>query len=166
MTIRHLSTFGRPALVALLVWAGALGATVRAQAPSPAANALTQHPSLYKVDSVEFRLAPGEGMEYKYRMEKGASMVYTWTATGTVDYDMHSEADGAPKGTADSFDMGTADRGHGSYTAPFSGIHGWFWENKGQSEVRVRLASAGFYSSAQEFRKNLRQPYVLKDVQP
>ena len=158
----------RSILVSFFVSGAAAVASLNAQTPSApaAANALTPHPGVYKIDSVEFKLAPGEGMEYKYRMEKGGSMVYTWKATGQVEYDMHSEADNAPPGTAESFAVGMADQGHGSYVAPFPGIHGWFWQNKGQQEISLKLTSAGFYSSAQEFRKNLRQPYVLKDVQP
>ena len=38
------------------------------------------------------------------------------------------------------------ERGHGSFTAPFSGIHGWYWENFGTTPVTIQLMSAGFYS--------------------
>ena len=31
-------------------------------------------------------------------------MVYSWTATGPVIYDFHSEPEGAPAGYAESFD--------------------------------------------------------------
>jgi hypothetical protein len=168
MDTRYRSAIGTAAFVGLLVAAGQLIASGQTPPPTPPSKfteaSITQS-GVYKVDSVEFKLAPGEGMEYKYRIEKGGTLVYTWRATGPVEYDMHSEADGAPKGTAESFGVGTADRGHGSYTAPFPGIHGWFWQNKSQQEISLKLTSAGFYASAQEFRKNLRQPYVLKDVE-
>jgi hypothetical protein len=40
----------------------------------------------------------------------------------------------------------------GTLMAPFSGIHGWFWENTGDRPVTVTLASAGFYTLSHEFR--------------
>ena len=45
--------------------------------------------------TVTFKLGPNEGLEYKYRMEKGASMVYAWTSTGRVKFDFHGEPQGA-----------------------------------------------------------------------
>ena len=75
-------------------------------------------------------------------------------ATRAVAYDFHSEPDGAPDGYAESFDRQSSDRAQGTYTAPFAGIHGWFWENPGAGEVTITLMTAGFYSSAIEFRDN------------
>jgi hypothetical protein len=167
MRTRFMPTIGHAVLVAVLTVGGTAGTTLDGQTTRPGPEgALLHQPAVYKVDTIEFKLAPGEGMEYKYRIEKGGSMVYTWKATGQVEFEMHSEADGAPKGTADSFAVGTADFGHGSFTAPFPGIHGWGWQNKGSQEVTLRLTSAGFYSSGTEFRKGLRRPYELKDVVP
>ena len=40
----------------------------------------------------------------------------------------------------------------GTLTAPFPGIHGWYWENTTDKEVTVTLKSAGFYNLAHEFR--------------
>ena len=42
----------------------------------------------------------------------------------------------------------------GTLTAPFSGIHGWYWENQTDGEVTVTLSAAGFYNMSHEFRKN------------
>jgi hypothetical protein len=114
-------------------------------------TAITSEPEGYKTDRREFILGPYQSVEYKYRIEKGGSMVYSWEATGKLSYDFHSEPDGAPAGYAESFDKQEQSRGHGTYTAPFSGIHGWYWENPTLSEVRISLLSAGFYSGAREF---------------
>lgn len=103
-------------------------------------------------DEIRFVLAPFESVEYKYRIERGASMLYSWRATGEVLYDMHSEPDGAEPGYAETFDRGRSDHGNGTYVAPFPGIHGWFWENRGSDDVSLVLTSAGFYSGAMEFR--------------
>ena len=42
----------------------------------------------------------------------------------------------------------------GTLTAPFSGIHGWYWENPGNAEVTVTLSAAGFYNMSHEFKKD------------
>ncbi len=39
-----------------------------------------------------------------------------------------------------------------TYSAPFSGIHGWFWENRGTGAVDIDLVTSGFYDHAIEFR--------------
>jgi hypothetical protein len=114
-------------------------------------------------DAVTFTIAPGQGMEYKYRMEKGASMVYAWTATGKVGFDFHGEPQGAPKGYAEGYQMGEGDRAAGSFFAPTSGIHGWFWENLTGSEVTVTVKSTGFYASAIEFSASGQKPHELAE---
>jgi hypothetical protein len=104
-------------------------------------------------ESVDFVIAPGEGMEYKYRLEKGEALLYSWSATAPVNYELHAEPDGAPRGYAQSYEKKNATpQASGTLTAPFSGIHGWFWENTTDQPITVTLKSAGFYSLAHEFR--------------
>ena len=38
----------------------------------------------HHVDSRELKLAPNEGLEIKYNMKKGAGLIYSWTASGTL----------------------------------------------------------------------------------
>jgi hypothetical protein len=104
-------------------------------------------------ESVDFAIAPGEFVEYKYRLEKGEALLYSWKATGRVNVDIHAEPDGAPQGYAESYEKKDGvTEGAGTLTAPFSGIHGWYWQNQGNAEVTVTLASAGFYKLSHEFR--------------
>ena len=116
------------------------------------------HRSSYRLDRRTFVLAPEGWVEYKYRLEEGRSMVYSWTASHWVRSEMHSEADGAPEGTAEFFEVEeqTLAR-HGSYVAPFPGIHGWYWLNETDDTVTVTLDAAGFFSTSAEF---------LEDVAP
>ncbi len=107
----------------------------------------------FQQESVDFKLAPREGMEYKYRLDKGEALLYSWSATGPVDYELHAEPDGAPAGYAQSYEKKSASSGaSGTLTAPFPGIHGWYWENKTDKEVTVTLKSAGYYNISHEFR--------------
>jgi hypothetical protein len=127
----------------------------------PGANTAQTVP--LKQDTVTFTLGPREGMEYKYRMEKGASFVYRWTSTGKVNFDFHGEPEGAPKGYAESYQMGEGERASGSFFAPTPGIHGWFWENLTDKPITVTLSSTGFYASGIEFSAKGQTPHTLPD---
>lgn len=110
-------------------------ATVQQKAPQPEAA--------WK-DVTQFVLKPGEGIEYKLKMEKGAKALFDWTVEGgTVNYDTHGDG----FGRSISYEKG---RGvptkQGELIAAFSGNHGWFWRNRGQVNVSVTLKTAGDYS--------------------
>ena len=108
----------------------------------------------FQAETVDFAIAPGKYVEYKYRLQKGEALLYSWKATGRVNVDVHAEPDGAPRGYAESYEK--RDRviqGSGTLTAPFSGIHGWYWQNQGDSAVTVTLTSAGYYKLSHEFRE-------------
>src|SRR6266550_155020 len=107
----------------------------------------------FQQESVDFKLQPREGMEYKYRLDKGEALLYSWKATAPVNYELHAEPDGAPRGYAQSYEKGAAtSQASGTLTAPFPGIHGWFWENTGDQEITVTLTTAGYYNMSHEFR--------------
>jgi hypothetical protein len=135
----------------------AAGAEVDAAAAAPAtvtpglAGPVFPRPYEWRVDQRQFTIAPGTGMEFKYELDRGATMVYSWKATGFVDYDFHTEPDGQPSSASDSFDKGTSSQRRGGYTAPYDGIHGWYWENTSNRDVTVTLQTAGFYDEATLF---------------
>lgn len=124
-------------------------------------DGLSARDNAYRVDEVTFELDPGEGMEYKYRLEQDEPMVYSWTSSGPVRSEMHSEADGQAEGTAEFFEVIESSQGrNGTFTAPFPGIHGWYWLNLNEDEgVSVTVRSSGFYSYAMEFSDGSRQRY-------
>ena len=128
---------------------------------NPGPGALSESAQVQRLDHVAYQLAPFESVEYKYRLAHGAGLVYSWTATGEVTVDFHAEPDGAPEGFAESFRRGSHVTGAGTYTAPFSGIHGWFWENRGMTSVTVELSAAGFFTQVSEFRDGARIDTVL-----
>ena len=86
--------------------------------------------------------------------EQGQGFVYSWTASAPVHFEMHSVPDAAPSTFAETFEkLDDRPAGHGSYTAPFSGIHGWYWQNRTKEPVTLTFAAAGFFSNSQEFRR-------------
>jgi hypothetical protein len=115
----------------------------------PGAN--TPYPAAFKRDTVSFKLGPLQGLEYKYQLPQGGTMVYSWRSTGLVKFDFHGEPEGAPRGYAESYEMGEKESAAGAFYAPTAGIHGWYWENTTKNEITVTLTSAGFYTSGIEF---------------
>jgi hypothetical protein len=123
---------------------------------TPANNGIyTIQPGTYKVDTEEIGLHPGEGLEIKYHMQKGATLVFAWTADGPLQFEFHGEPDRKPKPNYfESYllDNKTGkDRFYGSFTAPTTGVHGWFWQNKTKKDVRMHLSVSGFFDSSKMF---------------
>jgi hypothetical protein len=140
-----------------LVELGATGQQIAALEASGgaalAATTLVAQDKAYKSESVDFSIGPRQGMEYKYRLDKGEALLYSWTSTAPVNVEFHAEPDGAPRGYAETYEK--TDRqttASGTLTAPFSGIHGWYWENTTDQPITVTLTSAGFYNISHEFR--------------
>lgn len=107
----------------------------------------------FEQETVDFTVTPGESVEYKYRLDQGESLLYSWTSTGPVNVEFHAEPDGAPRGYAQTYEKGQGrSEASGTLTAPFPGIHGWFWENLGDQPITVTLTSAGYYNLSHEFR--------------
>jgi hypothetical protein len=122
----------------------------------------------YKVDSEDLSLFPGDGVEVKYHMQKGAGMVYAWKATGNVMFEFHGEPDQKPNPDYfESYELDDKvgkDRSYGSFTAPTTGIHGWFWENKGDKPVDIHLTTAGFYDSAKMYAGDKPEELSIADA--
>jgi len=121
--------------------------------PAPGQTGVyTSQPKIYKVDSEDFSLMPGEGVEMKYHMQQGAGMVYGWKANGKLKFEFHGEPDQKPnKDYFESYELDDKvgkESSYGSFTAPSTGIHGWFWQNAGDKEITFHLSTAGFYDSA------------------
>ena len=116
----------------------------------------------WQFDSREYTLAAGEGMEIKYNMRKGAGLLYSWTASAPLAFEMHGEPDVKPagKGGTDYYESYELDdkagksESHGTFLAPSTGIHGWFWENKTDKPITLKLTSAGYFDWITENRKN------------
>lgn len=119
------------------------------------AGVYTPQSKIYKVDAQDFTLRPGDGVEMKYHLAKGAGMVYAWKANGKLAYEFHGEPDQKPnKDYYESYELDDKvgkESSYGSFIAPSTGIHGWFWQNKGDKDVDFRLMVAGFFDSAKMY---------------
>ncbi len=108
----------------------------------------------YQSDTAEFVLDGYDYIEFKYHLVQGAPMVFGWTASAVVVHDFHGEPDADPKNGVQSFDKSDKRSANGSLVAPFTGVHGWYWENPGADPVTIKVTSSGFYSAAVEIKSD------------
>src|SRR5580765_3292025 len=96
-----------------LLQLGVTGQEVRALT-ADAGKGATQAPIIvaqergFHEETVEFTIAAHQFMEYKYRLDKGKALLYSWKSTSPVNYELHAEPDGAPRGYAESYEKGQA----------------------------------------------------------
>ena len=120
-------------------------------AETTTADALSAQYEVHKSDEVEFILEPFQSLEYKYLMDQGNALVFSWQADGGLYFDLHAE-NITVEDYEESYAAGDATGDQGAYEAAFNGMHGWFWENRTFEDVTLRLSTAGFYVSATEYR--------------
>ncbi len=130
-----------PAALDVTTRSASAGAT---SAPTEAsAEPVAEQP---KRDSATFTLSPGQGIEIKLAMKKGAKANFAWsTVGGPVNFDTHGDGAGDLKISYEKGRGVQADEG--TLVAEFDGNHGWFWRNRGKEPVTLTLNTAGFYSA-------------------
>lgn len=116
------------------------------EASTAAANAV-EAPREWR-DEITITLTPGQGVEYKLVMTKGAEAEFEWTANGgSLNYDTH----GSGSGKSISYKKGRGEpEGGGIIVAEFDGNHGWFFRNRTDADVQLTLRTRGDYS---EFKR-------------
>jgi hypothetical protein len=119
-----------------------------AAAPKDAAEAAP--PKIEWRDEMPVTLTPGEGSEIKLKMVEGAKAQYAWVVEGgEVNFDTHGDAPGKSisyeKGRGVSSDEGVLE-------AAFTGNHGWYWRNRGKSNVKVILRTRGDYTDIKKMK--------------
>jgi hypothetical protein len=109
------------------------------------AHAVARHAAPQSRDEMTVTIPPRKGVEVKAPMQAGEAMVFHWTASGEVSFDMHGERHDAGEDEYTSYWVEPAQReASGTLTAPFDGIHGWFWVNRGTEPVTVKVEVVGF----------------------
>jgi hypothetical protein len=112
----------------------------------------------FRTDVVEIPLgdflagAEKSELEYKVRMRRDATLIYSWEVVGASDprdfhYDQHGHTTPAPGQpmTVATYKQTFGLRQQGALTAPFDGIQGWQFSNSSEKPVVVKLRLAGFY---------------------
>lgn len=127
--------------------AGPAEAAPQAAAAAPTKATIAKATPL-RSDEMTLTLPPHSGVEVKAEMAVGDHMIFRWEATGPVKADMHGEPPNAGDGEFTTY-WKEADltSGQGAFTAPFAGIHGWYWRNRGETPVTVKVRTNGFYKA-------------------
>jgi hypothetical protein len=121
-------------------------------APAPAQAAARDDPKPFRTDVVDIPMGAaeqdGSELEYKVHMTSGQALVYSWSVAAPKDefyVDFHSEQRPSAKEHVVSHKVGLMTASNGSLTAPFEGIHGWYFQNQSVKPVVVHLKISGFY---------------------
>ncbi|NQU68661.1 MAG: transmembrane anchor protein [Candidatus Marinimicrobia bacterium] len=107
---------------------------------------LSDTTTIPKNDVIECTIAPGEAIEIKMEMQEGTIIQYSWSAVnGKLNFNAHGDG---YKGTkmSTTYNKGrmiAADSGE--LLAAFNGYHGWFWRNRNDNPVTLRLETWGNY---------------------
>ena len=103
-----------------------------------------------KSDETKVTLKQNEGAEIKLTMRKSAKVKYSWVVSGgTVNFDMHGDS----KGKETSYKKGRdAPKDDGVLVAGYDGAHGWFWRNRGKSDVTITLRTTGEYTEVKRVK--------------
>lgn len=97
-------------------------------------------------DETIITLRPSEGVEWKFRAERGAQIKYSWRVEGgVVNYDMHGTRSPLPIESSYKTARGVSGD-EGVLTAAFDGTHGWFFRNRGNQPVKITLKTSGSYT--------------------
>lgn len=132
---------------------------VRVDAAAAGGPAARKEATSFRTDSFEIPLAADgdearrNAMEFKVRLPKGGMVLYSWQAEGLpapddLMFDFHGhtiakEAKGAVQ--VSDYEKGSGAAANGSLVAPIEGIHGWYFRNRSDRPVKIRLTLSGFY---------------------
>jgi len=119
--------------------------------PTPTKDSISKT-TPWRQDEMTITLPPHSGQEVKAHMEKGDSFIFEWKSSAPIKAEMHGEElNAADDAFTDYWKELEISAGQGDFTAPFGGIHGWYFRNKGETPVTVTVKTVGFY-------KDLYQP--------
>jgi hypothetical protein len=104
-----------------------------------------------QTDHWEYEIAPYGSIEFKYDLAEGKPMAFRWKATGPLHYDMHAHPFVGGTALTESYGVSDAAQMQGRYVAAFTGIHGWFWQNRSFEPVKLTLDASGAITGSRIF---------------
>ena len=97
-------------------------------------------------------LGPGKETEIKAILDTAQVIVYSWQAQGGAVYtDFHGHEPDAGDAFVRYEEQQSGTEGHGSLVAPFSGEHGWFWQNISEQPVTITLQVTGYNRELKDY---------------
>ncbi len=124
-------------------------ANVLPDTTATAGATVTTQPGAYKAVAKVITLDAFEGIEFKALMEKGQQFMFSWTSNGANLYmDMHGEEPNAGDAFTTYWKEKEINQGQGNFIAPFSGSHGWYWQNMTEEPININVHISGFFDKA------------------
>jgi hypothetical protein len=132
----------------------ALGLTQMARSSNDVSTqVMNEHARKYRSARVVIHVQPGEELEYKALLGAGEPLLYSWTVDGgPVYFEFHGEPTEGdwPEDYYRSYQIKERSSAeHGSFVAPFTGNHGWYWKNLSAEPASITLEASGYYSKLQ-----------------
>jgi hypothetical protein len=108
---------------------------------------LSQSTSLFHTETKHIVIEGYEGVELKATMQQGDGFTFEWrTENGPIYIDMHGEYASNTEKFESYFKNEALSQHQGTFVAPFTGTHGWYWQNMQEEAITVSVTLAGFYS--------------------
>lgn len=108
-----------------------------------------QQYSVREDNNITVLVKADKGIEYKFKMLKYGKTKYEWSTDGSILYsDMHGEVlmENPPEEEYfESYTEAYSNNMTGTLTAPFEGVHGWYFRNKNKEDVIVTIKLKGQY---------------------
>ena len=115
-------------------------------------NVFFEETAEFRSDVIDIPLFGLKDLEYKLNMKKGNAISYSWEAVGLSDpekllfeFHGHTIRETEAPGDLMFYKVGRSASSSGYLVAPWEGIHGWYFSNESDEDVRVILTVSGFY---------------------
>lgn len=121
---------------------------------------LSDQPLLQRdwADRWQHTLGPYEGIELKYTLNEGAAIDFSWQAGAPLYHDMHSHPFEGGVELTETYSLGDAAGMQGRYVAAFTGLHGWYWQNRTLDPVTITVEAAGPLMESTLFEQGVARP--------
>ena len=110
-----------------------------------------EYRSGFRADTIEIPLRREGDPTRGVRMNKDATLIYEWSVSDLPSseefyYDFHGHTlTNTKEMTVATYKQATGTSANGALTAPFDGVHGWFFQNQSVNPIVVRVKISGFY---------------------
>jgi hypothetical protein len=112
-------------------------------------------------DRFTYELLPYEGIELKYTLTEGQPIEFAWRASVPVEVDMHAHPFEGGEELTETYSKKKSAGEQGRYIPQFTGLHGWYWENRTLEPVTLTAEASGPIEESTLFEGGIPHPREL-----
>lgn len=119
-------------------------------------NTFNESEISYKTATYEIPVYAYQALEYKLGILEDDTVTYEWSVamnnTELLEVEFHGHTDriGDEPGLLMYYKVHNEGMESGTLKAPFSGIHGWYLNNRSNEDIVVTLNVSGFYTELEQ----------------